>query len=164
MSDILELQTVSWAGVFLRVGLACFFGFLLGLDRSVKKKPVDFRVFMIVAATACLVALMGQELLASYHQENVRFFFDLTRVIEGVLVGIGFLGAGVIIKHGESEKVRGTATGASIWSAGAIGLMLGFGFYGLAGVGFIVLAVILVIFGFFRESLLHEEEKYEETS
>src|SRR5690606_16465408 len=110
-------------------------------------KPIDFRVFMIVAMASCLLAMMGLELYAVFGQSEGILGLDLLRIVQGVLIGIGFLGTGAIIKVDEKQKVYGTATGASIWCAGAIGLLLGFGFYGLAFLGFLSLFLILVIFG-----------------
>ncbi len=71
---------------------------------------------------------------------------DLGKIIAGVLTGIGFLGAGAIIKV-EKTQIVGTATGASIWAAGGIGLCLGFGMYGLALIGFLAVVCILVLGG-----------------
>lgn len=159
--DFAALQTLSWPDALLRIGLTCVFGFILGFDRSRKNKPVDFRVYMIVATTACLAALMGQEIHAAYTVQDDVLRLDLLRVIEGVLVGIGFLGAGAIIKRDKGHEVIGTATGASIWASGVIGLMLGFGLYGLAFLGFFVIAAILVVFGYLRRPLFHEKEKYD---
>ena len=162
MLGFFELYTLTWGGAVSRVFLACLFGFFLGFDRSRKNKPVDFRVYMIVAASACLVAIMAQELAAHYNQMDQDIVeFDIMRVIQGVLVGIGFLGAGAIIHKDDDQGVIGTATGASIWSAGSIGLLLGFGFYALAGLGFIVLVIILVGFGYLRQPLFGEKENYD---
>ena len=165
IEQLFNLQTLEWPEAVLRVFLACLFGFFLGFDRSSKNKPIDFRVYMIVAMTACMVALMGAELCAYYRDlytnESEIMQFDLLRVVEGVLVGIGFLGAGAIIHSDNENRVYGTATGASIWSAGTIGLLIGFGFYGLSTLAFIVLAIILVVFGYLRKPLFNEDDKYE---
>src|SRR5690606_24866655 len=95
--------------------------------------PIDFRAYMIVAVTTCIIALLGQELAAQFTNvdEEIEVQIDLSRIISGVLTGIGFLGAGAIIQR-SNDRVIGTATGASIWAAGGIGLALGFGHYGLA--------------------------------
>lgn len=163
MPDIdFGFEMFSWGDAVLRVAIASAFGFCLGFDRGSKNKPVDFRVYMIVAMTSCLVAMMGQELYAHYRMHDGIMRYDLSRVIQGVLVGIGFLGAGAIVHRSDSVDVIGTATGASIWSAGAIGLMLGFGMYGLALLAFVTLAVILVLFGKLRKPLFKQEEVYDE--
>ncbi|WP_424983984.1 MgtC/SapB family protein [Maritalea sp. S77] len=161
MGQILDLQTLAWTEAAVRVALALLFGFCVGLDRNLKNKPIDFRVFMIVAATTCLLAIMGQEIVAYYAGSNPNLKLGLLRIVEGVLTGIGFLGAGAIIKSsGDEPRIIGTATGASIWSSGAIGMMLGFGFYGLALLGFAMLVIILVLFGVLREPIFDQNDKY----
>lgn len=153
------LQTLPWPDAILRVTLALVFGFCLGYDRDQKNKPVDFRVYMIVAATTCLLAIMGEELLEMHKNSSDNVELGLMRIVQGVLTGIGFLGAGAIIKSQGKEEIIGTATGASIWGAGSIGLMVGFGLYGLAILGFTMLIVILVLFGFLKKPLFNETDK-----
>lgn len=156
------LQTLAWQDALLRVVLALLFGFLLGYDRGQKNKPVDFRVYMIVGATSCLLAIMGQELVSLYGDSNQNIEFGPFRIVQGVLTGIGFLGAGAIIKSRDKQEIIGTATGASIWGSGSIGLMIGFGLYGLALLGFSALLVILVVFGFLRKPLFNNSDNYEQ--
>ncbi|WP_162889325.1 MgtC/SapB family protein [Maritalea myrionectae] len=157
----MQFQTLTWPDAVARVALALLFGFCVGLDRNLKNKPIDFRVFMIVASTTCLLAIMGQEIVAYYAGSNTNLKLGLLRIVEGVLTGIGFLGAGAIIKSGGDEpRIIGTATGASIWSSGAIGMMLGFGFYSLALLGFAVLLVVLVLFGVLRKPIFDQSDKY----
>ncbi len=146
MPDYLNMDVISLEETLLRVFLALVFGFFLGLERDSKDKPIDFRAFMIVAVTTCIIAIMGQELYSDYSQASDVVSLDLGKIISGVLTGIGFLGAGAIIKV-EKNQVVGTATGASIWAAGGIGLCLGFGNYALAAIAFAAIALILVIGG-----------------
>ncbi|MCF4097220.1 MgtC/SapB family protein [Maritalea mediterranea] len=161
MLEYISFQTLTWPDALTRVALALVFGFLLGLDRNLKNKPVDFRVYMIVAGTTCLLAIMGQELVALYAVSNPNLKLGLLRIVEGVLTGIGFLGAGAIIKSGGDEpRIIGTATGASIWSSGAVGLMLGFGFYSLALLGFAMLLIVLVLFGVLRKPIFNQSDRY----
>ena len=100
----------SWQDAIISVGLAILFGFIIGLDRGVKNKPVDFRVFMIVCVTTCLIALMSEELYRIHTAADDLLQIDLSKIIEGTLVGIGFLGTGAIIKRSD-DQVIGTATG-----------------------------------------------------
>jgi putative Mg2+ transporter-C (MgtC) family protein len=157
--EALSLQALHWPEALIRVGIALMFGFCLGYDRDQKSKPVDYRVYMIVAVTTCLLAIMGLELLERHDVEAKNVEFGLLRIVQGVVTGIGFLGAGAIIKSQDKQETIGTATGASIWGAGSMGLMLGFGFYGLALLGFIILAIILVIFGYFKQPLFEENDQ-----
>tara|TARA_R110002124_G_scaffold129483_1_gene290894 strand:- start:191998 stop:192579 length:582 start_codon:yes stop_codon:yes gene_type:complete len=161
MSDFiseLSLTYLGWPELLLRVGLAMLFGLVLGIDRDRKNKPVDFRVYMIVAVTTCIVAIMGQELYADFASADGVVSIDLAKIISGVLTGIGFLGAGAII-HQDGNKVIGTATGASIWAAGSIGLSLGFGFYVLGAVAFISIGLILIGGGFVMKPLKDTKDK-----
>lgn len=145
-----EMDAVGLVETMIRVVLAMGFGFLLGMERDRKNKPIDFRAYMIVAVTTCLVAILGQEIYSDYASANGVVSMDLGKIIAGTLTGIGFLGAGAIIKV-EGDQVVGTATGASIWASGGIGLCLGFGMYGLAVIGFAAIAITLVAGGYFTK-------------
>lgn len=140
------MNMFTWPDIILRVALAALFGLFIGLDRDSKNKPVDFRVYIIVAMTTTVITIMGQEINSHYTGEQNLLNLDLGKIIAGVLTGIGFLGAGAIIKK-ENEQVIGTATGASIWAAGGMGLCLGFGLYGLAFLLFVSLAITLFVIG-----------------
>ena len=146
MTDWIALDVVSFWELLLRVMLAIFFGLSLGIDREFKGKTIDFKAYMIIAASSCVVAVLGQEIYQDYATAEEVVVVDLSRIVAGVLTGIGFLGAGAIIKVGD-RRVMGTATGASIWASGVIGLALGFGFYGIALVGFFATTLILTVFG-----------------
>ncbi|MBP5856875.1 MgtC/SapB family protein [Marivibrio halodurans] len=158
MPTFFDFDVVPVHEVLIRVALAALFGLVLGLDRERKRKPIDFRAFMIVCVATCIVAIMAQELFADYRDAENTVRLDFMRIIEGVLTGIGFLGAGAIIRLNDGEGVRGTATGASIWTSGVLGLTLGFGFYGLAFIGFVAMATILVVLGFLRPQLADKED------
>lgn len=143
MEEALSLDVVPFAEVLIRVGLALLFGLALGLDREEKDKPIDYRAYMIVGVATCILAIMGQEIYSDYASAGDVVSVDLAKIIAGVLTGIGFLGAGAIIKV-EKEKIVGTTTGASIWASGGIGLCLGFGQYLLAAVGFATILFIML--------------------
>tara|TARA_Y100001001_G_C7969913_1_gene295551 strand:+ start:64 stop:564 length:501 start_codon:yes stop_codon:yes gene_type:complete len=160
MDDLpIYLDSLSLAEAFLRLVLALAFGYFIGYDRNKKHKPIDFRVYMIVAAATTLLAIMSLELLHIYEARHDDMSLDVMKMVQGVLTGIGFLGAGAIMKSENDNEIIGTATGASIWAAGAMGLMIGFGLYSLAILGFTSLLVILVVFGYFREDLFGNGDK-----
>ena len=149
---IIDLTYVSFSELLLRLGLAMLFGLLLGLERESKDKPIEFRAYMIVAVSTCMIAILSQELYSDFSTAENVISLDLAKIISGVLTGIGFLGAGAII-HGSGNTVVGTATGASIWASGGIGLALGYGFYGLATITFLYIGSILLIGGFLMPKL-----------
>jgi putative Mg2+ transporter-C (MgtC) family protein len=134
---------------------------ILGLDRDRKNKPIDFRAYMIVALASCTVAMLGQEIYIEFSKSTQYSVIDLGKIISGTLTGIGFLGAGAIIQQGD-RKVVGTATGASIWAAGGIGLTIGFGFYVLAIIAFVGVAAILILGGHYMK-IFHDVQDKEES-
>lgn len=157
----MQLSYIEWPEITLRVLLAMAFGFVLGWERDQKNKPIDFRAYMIVCVTTCLIALLAQQMYFDFKETESFVSLDMGKIISGVLTGIGFLGAGAIIKR-ENDQVVGTATGASIWAAGGIGLALGFGVYSLAIIGFMAIAAILMIGGFYMPQMQGETDKEED--
>lgn len=158
MIDSLGLSLFTWQEVALRVAIAMVIGLAIGWERDCKNKPIDFRAYMIVCVTTCVIAIMSQELSNNFAQGQDFFDLDLGKIISGTLTGIGFLGAGAIIKR-EDDRVVGTATGASIWASGGLGLTIGFGAYGLTFIGFAAIALTLLVGGYFMPKVNgHEEE------
>lgn len=103
----------------LRLLLAAVLGGLIGWERESKGKAAGLRTHMLVSLGAALFVLVPQQAGASDA--------DLSRVIQGLIAGIGFLGAGSIIKGDDGEKVRGLTTAASIWLTAAVGMAAGYG-------------------------------------
>ncbi|MFZ0487663.1 MAG: MgtC/SapB family protein [Arenicellales bacterium] len=114
-------------------------GGLIGLERGVQGRPAGFRTHTLVCMASTLLMLLTVyqlELLPNLATGVIRI--DPTRMAQGVMTGIGFLGAGVIMK--ERLNIRGLTTAASIWMTAAIGIMIGVGFYFAA-----VIAVALTL-------------------
>ena len=114
--------------ILLHLGLAVLAGGLIGLERTYHGRPAGFRTHTLVCTASSLLMLLTVyqwELLKGVPLETVRV--DPTRMAQGIMTGIGFLGAGVIMKEGLT--VRGLTTAASIWITAAIGILLGIGFY-----------------------------------
>ena len=148
LSDFFSLNFISWIELVFRLLLAMFLGLLIGLDRHSKNKPVDIRVFIIVSMATCMISMVGQALYFEYSNAGTVIQIDLGQITAGTLTGIGFLGAGAIIKQ-SNNKVVGSATGASIWASGGIGLSVGYGYYGISIIASLLLAGTLYILGFF---------------
>ncbi len=103
-------------------------GGLIGLERSAQGRPAGFRTHTLVCMASSLLMLLTVyqlDLLRDIPLETVRI--DPTRMAQGIMTGIGFLGAGVIMK--DRLTVRGLTTAASIWITAAIGILIGVGFY-----------------------------------
>jgi putative Mg2+ transporter-C (MgtC) family protein len=120
---------ISWAEALLRIAASMLLPLLIGLDRFLRRKPIDFRPFMIVALAACALSLGIMELGA--RDLGPRIDVGPSRIFAGVITGIGFLGAGAMFR--EENYVKGAGSAASIWAAGAIGLLCGVGMLWLAG-------------------------------
>ena len=118
----------EYLSVLLHLCLAVLAGGLIGLERTYHGRPAGFRTHTLVCTASSLLmqlTLYQWEMVAGMPMETVRV--DPTRMAQGIMTGIGFLGAGVVIKDGLT--IRGLTTAASIWITAAIGIMAGAGFY-----------------------------------
>lgn len=116
-SDVGELKTLT--RLVIRLLLAALLGGMLGYEREHRGKAAGMRTHMLVAIGAALFVLVPQ-------QAGVADA-DLTRVLQGLIAGVGFLGAGTIIKGNHEEDVRGLTTAAGIWATAAVGMAAGMG-------------------------------------
>ncbi|HMA90454.1 MAG TPA: MgtC/SapB family protein [Burkholderiales bacterium] len=118
----------DYVAISVRLLIALAFGGLVGLERSYHGRPAGFRTHTLVClASALLMLVTVYESQWFVPQGSSRVSIDPTRMAQGIMTGIGFLGAGVIMKEGLS--VRGLTTAASIWITAAIGILVGIGFY-----------------------------------
>ena len=141
LQDLTSTTAVGAEAVAARLLLAAVLGFVIGLDRELKNRPLGLRSFMLVSIGAALFSLSAQELVHLFDQEEI----DPTRVVEGIIGGIGFLGAGAIIQARGS--IIGGTTGATIWLVGGIGMACGFGFYLHATLTTLVAVFVLTVLG-----------------
>ncbi len=114
--------------ILIHLASAVLAGGLIGLERAYHGRPAGFRTHTLVCTASSLLMLLTVyqwQLLANAPLETMRV--DPTRMAQGIMTGIGFLGAGVIMKEGLT--VRGLTTAASIWMTASIGILLGIGFY-----------------------------------
>jgi putative Mg2+ transporter-C (MgtC) family protein len=119
----------DYAAIAIHLFGALIAGGIIGLERSFHARPAGFRTHTLVCVTSSLLMLVT--LYQSKWLPSAQMLFavqtDPTRMAQGIMTGIGFLGAGVIFKEGLS--VRGLTTAASIWITAAIGVLIGIGFY-----------------------------------
>jgi putative Mg2+ transporter-C (MgtC) family protein len=116
--------------VVIRLLVAVLVGGLIGWDRQRAEKPAGLRTHMLVALGSASFTLLGFE-VGAHLSPKTGEGFDPTRVLQGVIGGIGFLGAGAIIQ--DRGHVTGITTAASVWVSGALGAAAGVGAYVLAG-------------------------------
>lgn len=125
--------------IALRLLSAMIVGALIGLEREYTHRPAGLRTHILVALGACVASLMGQMLFVQYGASS-----DPARLSAQVITGVGFLGAGTIMKEGAS--VKGLTTAASVWAVACLGIAAGFGYYALALCGMLFTLITLTIF------------------
>lgn len=123
---------VSYLEVLARLLLATALGGAIGLERELSAQPAGFRTHVLVSVGAALFTVVGAQALRS----------DPTRVAAQVVSGIGFLGAGAILREGAS--IKGLTTAATLWLSAAVGLSVGLGAY-LAGVSAVLVALLALV-------------------
>ena len=131
--------------IVFRIIAALVAGGLIGIERSHRGRPAGFRTHAIVCMASSLLMLVTVYESHWFPRESAaRVVLDPTRMAQGIMTGIGFVGAGAIIKEGFT--VRGLTTAASIWITAAIGILTGVGFYFAALVGTVLVLGTLSTF------------------
>ncbi|ARK29264.1 MgtC/SapB family protein [Halalkalibacter krulwichiae] len=122
----------------LKLSLALFFGMLIGIDRQLKHKPLGLKTSMIICVASCMITIVSIE---SFHKFATPTYhaMDPMRLTAQIVSGVGFLGAGVILRR-NNDVISGLTSAAVIWAASGLGIAVGAGFYLLPSV-----AVILFI-------------------
>ena len=134
---------------------ALIIGAMIGFERSFHGRPAGFRTHALVclaSALLMLVTVYQLHWMTEVPIDTIRA--DPTRMAQGIMTGIGFLGAGVIFKEGLT--VRGLTTAASIWITSAIGILVGIGFWYPAILGAIAVLLVLAVFRFVEARLPSE--------
>lgn len=135
-AEFSDLPTITeFIRIILRLTIAAISGALLGWEREKSGKAAGMRTHMLVAVGAALFVIVPQQM----HMSNA----DLSRVIQGIITGAGFLGAGTILKRTSEETVEGLTTAAGLWLTVAIGIAAGFGREATAVLGAVLALIIL---------------------
>lgn len=141
MMDLFKL--LSEQEIIIKLVIAMALSLVIGLERELKKKPVGLKTSMVIASFSCLLTIISVETAYSTPtRDDINITMDPLRLAAQIVSGIGFLGAGVILRKG-NDSITGLTTAAMIWGAGAIGIAVGAGFYLYAS--FTVLAVFIGI-------------------
>ena len=130
---------LSWWDILLRLGAAAMVGGLIGLNRDLKGKPIGLRTLALVGVAAALLVALADQSAA-----RDRISGETARVIQGILTGIGFLGAGVIVHTGSRHEVHGLTTAACVWLAAAIGIVCGAGQWPIVLVAVVISFAVLL--------------------
>ena len=133
---------LDWSEIVLRLGAATLAGGLIGLNRDLHGKPIGLRTLGLVGlATAMVVMLLADP-------SGITKFPDATsRIIQGILTGIGFLGAGVIIHRENRSRVQGLTSAACTWLTACFGIMCGAGYWRIVIVALGITFIVLIVGG-----------------
>jgi len=126
--------------IALRLGLALLVGAILGLNRWLHHKSAGIRTHALVSIGAATAVL----LISDFVKDDAQ---SVSRVLQGLITGLGFLGAGVIIREQSGQKIFGLTTAASIWSCALIGAAFGAGQFALGGLSLGAILLTLIIGG-----------------
>lgn len=119
-------EVVSEHDVILRIALAMVLALALGIEREFKQQPAGIRTHILISVGSCLLMLLSIIVPHIYHSTNN----DPARIAAQIVSGIGFLGAGAIMRNGLTTK--GLTTAANVWVTAAIGMTVGAGLYFIA--------------------------------
>jgi len=142
--------------VIIRIVLSAVLGGVIGMEREIHRHEAGLRTHILVCMGSSLIMLTSLYVFDIYKGTNV---VDPSRIAAGAITGIGFIGAGAIIRYGTS--IKGLTTAASLWISAGVGLAVGCGFY-LAGIftTLVTMVVLLVLRNFEKDLLKKEEVKH----
>ncbi|MGN7477584.1 MgtC/SapB family protein [Solibacillus silvestris] len=128
--------------ILLKLLIAATLSLIIGIERELKKKPVGLKTSLVIATFSCLLTIISIETAYSTPaRDDINITMDPLRLAAQIVSGIGFLGAGVILRKG-NDSITGLTTAAMIWGAAAIGIAVGAGFYIQA-----FITVLIVVLG-----------------
>lgn len=152
------METITFAGICMRLLCAMIVGLVIGTEREFTHRPAGMRTHILVALGACSVMITGE--LIFIHYSALGATPDPARMGAQVITGVGFLGAGTILREG--INVKGLTTAASLWTVACLGLAAGAGYYVVALVGMVFVFITLTLFEAIQNKLISGQgiEKY----
>jgi putative Mg2+ transporter-C (MgtC) family protein len=137
----------------LKIGISAGFGLIIGLEREIKRKPVGLKTSLVISIVSCLLTIISIEAAYKFPgSDQVNIQMDPLRLPAQIVSGIGFLGAGVILRRG-NDSISGLTTAALIWGAGGIGIAVGAGYYIEALIGVVLLLISVKFIPFFMSMI-----------
>ncbi|RJO63878.1 MAG: MgtC/SapB family protein [Candidatus Omnitrophota bacterium] len=140
--------------IVIRLILATIMGGFIGLERQFHRRSAGWRTHILVCLGSCLIMLTSLYIFDIYKSQVA---LDPARIAAGVVTGIGFLGAGAIIR--DREGVKGLTTAASVWLVAGIGLAVGCGFYTAGLVSTVIAVIVLFFFAYIEKAVFSKETK-----
>ncbi|MCC5667267.1 MgtC/SapB family protein [Nostoc sp. CHAB 5784] len=145
MSNTYYLATNDWLNISFRLCLALLIGAIIGLERQIRRKPAGLRTHMLVSLGSAVFTLIIMQTDGSQFSRDA-----LSRVIQGIAAGVGFLGAGEIVRQSSQEsqrlEIHGLTSAAAIWVSAALGIAAGCGLWQLVLIGGLLTFLVLTVF------------------
>lgn len=145
-----DVLLLDWKQICMRFLCAMIVGIVIGTEREYTHRPAGMRTHILVALGACAVMVTGQLIFAEYKPYGGAP--DPARLAAQVITGVGFLGAGTILREG--ANVKGLTTAASLWSVACLGIAAGGGYYAVALVGMVFIFITLTVFETIQHKLI----------
>lgn len=138
--------------------IAMLLGGVIGFERELKNRPAGFRTHMLVGGAAALLIGLGQLVLADHRLDSeLRVTLDPLRLVEAVIAGVAFIGAGTIFAQRGTQVVVGITTAASILMVAVIGVMCGFRYYLLAGLATAMTLLVLTVIAWVEKRMTSDK-------
>jgi putative Mg2+ transporter-C (MgtC) family protein len=139
------ISSNDWLNIGFRLGLALLFGAIIGIERQFRHKPAGLRTHMLVSLSSAVFTLIAIQTSGVQHTPDA-----LSRVIQGIAAGVGFLGAGEIVRQSsqasQSLEVHGLTSAAAVWVSAALGIAAGCGLWQLGLIAAVLTFVVLNVF------------------
>ncbi|MEW6075921.1 MAG: MgtC/SapB family protein [Candidatus Omnitrophota bacterium] len=148
------LTAITDKEIVVRLVLATILGGFIGLERQFHRRSAGWRTHILVCLGSCLIMLTSLYIFDIYKSQ---VSLDPARIAAGVVTGIGFLGAGAIIR--DREGVKGLTTAASVWLVAGIGLAVGCGFYTAGLVSTVIAVIVLFFFAYIEKAVFSKDAK-----
>ena len=144
------VPNLDWLQICMRLFCAMIVGIVIGTEREYTHRPAGMRTHILVTLGACSVMITGQLIFSQYHPFGASP--DPARLAAQVITGVGFLGAGTILREG--PNVKGLTTAASLWSVACLGIAAGAGYYIVALIGMVFIFITLTLFETIQNKLI----------
>lgn len=133
--------------IFIKLGISAILGMIIGLEREFRNKPLGLKTSLVICVSSCLLTIVSIESANKFAIAGLHVM-DPMRLAAQVVSGIGFLGAGVILRK-HNDVIVGLTTAALIWGASGLGIAVGAGFFAEAVFGLILIMMSVVVMPFF---------------
>lgn len=137
--------------ILMKLGISAIFGLIIGLEREIRNKPLGLKTSLVICLSSCLLTIVSIESANKYAVAGLHVM-DPMRLAAQVVSGIGFLGAGVILRK-HNDVIIGLTTAAMIWGAAGLGIAVGAGFYVEAFFGLMLILVSVIVLPYFIKKM-----------